>query len=265
MRLACLLLAACGDNIVPPIDAAVPRTFGKPAALAGVDTTSNESGPSLGSSGLELYFTSPRGGTYALWVASRTSTSMPFGNAVPVAGIDGTGIEFDPEITQDGLELLYTSDEAPYGLRSVTRTAIGAAWSAPTVIDIGAREAPSLALGELRMFVSVAAIGGIEEYSRPSRGAPWSLVQTHVELPNLVYPGISEDGLELYATKQGPNQLYRATRPNADAIFDTPQRVLFDAPVDGAAISDPEVASDGATLYFASNPAADYDLFAATR
>jgi hypothetical protein len=61
--------------------------FGNVQSLAGLNTLSIESSPSLSSDGLSVYFFSDRSGTGRLYEATRQSLNDPFGNPMLIDGI----------------------------------------------------------------------------------------------------------------------------------------------------------------------------------
>lgn len=238
--------------------------FGVPMPLPGpVNTSSDEKYPSLDATGTQLIFGTPRVGGYTLWFAVRTRTQDAFGTPLRIVELDGTGIEYFPEISGNALELIYNGN-MPEELRQVTRSASNSAWGMPSPIAtpdfrIGASLSPDGA----HLYLAIPLDGGIEEYTRTMTNE-WTLARTHPALAGMTTPTVSTDGLEMFMASE-TNQLYRATRDEPTASFGSPQRVLFGTAIDNAMITDPELDSTGRALYLAVRTGADFDLYVATR
>jgi hypothetical protein len=242
-------------------DAAQLGLFGTPQLLAPVTVTGDpDMGPSIGANDLELYFTSTRVGGYTLWSSTRATPSATWPAPLRRAELDVTGpIEFDAEVTIDGLELYFGSNEVPNGVRVTTRTNTTDTWSAPSPLALGAmRTGVALYADDLRLMISP------DEYGRASRTASWTQLRAHTMLTNLDYVTLSNSGLELYGV-DSTQKLFRATRATIDDQFGTPEPYSLGAPFDTVMVADPELSRDARTLYFAAQVDADYDLYVATR
>jgi hypothetical protein len=90
--------------------------FGAPQNIGpGVNGPIWERWPSVSADGLELYFTRTQGfesSDGVIWVATRGSTSEPFGNATRLPAAINTGHTTAPNISADGLTLFFSSDRA---------------------------------------------------------------------------------------------------------------------------------------------------------
>ncbi|MBN1417382.1 MAG: tetratricopeptide repeat protein, partial [Planctomycetes bacterium] len=88
-------------------------------ALDEINTTDNDTGPSLSADGLELYFSS-RGlggaGGADIFVARRTrrwddeGNPVPFGTPENVVAVNSSSYDYSPEISHDGLEFFFASE-----------------------------------------------------------------------------------------------------------------------------------------------------------
>ena len=115
-------------------------TFGEPTNLGPmVNSTDSETGPSLSTDGLALYFRSSRSGGYGsrdIWVAMRQTVDDPSWEAVNLGPTVNTEhIESNPDISADGLTLYFYSDRpGGYGDRDLwisTRSTTNDSWSEP--------------------------------------------------------------------------------------------------------------------------------------
>lgn len=89
--------------------------FDAPSKLDEVSSTADESGVALSSDGLVLYFSSARAGGFGLrdiWVATRSDRSSAFGVPVHVPELGHAATELDPELSNDGTEIFFSSDRS---------------------------------------------------------------------------------------------------------------------------------------------------------
>jgi hypothetical protein len=242
--------------------ASVLGPFAPPTLVMGLESPSIEYGPSISADGNELQFTSDRGGSLAVYRATRAGTM--FIALTELTEIGGSGIEYDPEISGSGLELYFVSSDPPAGLRRSTRSTTADLWGAPEVIALGAdHEGPSLAVGDLRMLIATST--GIDEWMRPSpTSTAWQIVRTHTSLVSTTWPAVSANGLEIFVIKTG-NKLYRATRASVADEFGAPQPYLFGSVVDTKQIYDPELSADGRTLYLSILVSGDPEIYVTSR
>lgn len=119
-----------------------PENLGEP-----VNTPATETSPSLSSNGLELYFSDwlmegpfelrPGGlGGGDIWIARRESIDHPWGEPVnPGEPLNTTDNDANPEISSDGLTLIFDSDRPPgrggVDLWMSTRDSLDAPWGSP--------------------------------------------------------------------------------------------------------------------------------------
>jgi Tol biopolymer transport system component len=89
-------------------------TFDTPKRLEAPNTTdSREVDPTVSGDGLTLIFSSNRPGgmgKYDLWVSTRSSSNQPFPSATPLAQVNSSDQEWEPDLTADGLHLYFSSD-----------------------------------------------------------------------------------------------------------------------------------------------------------
>lgn len=238
--------------------------FAPPTRITGINSGSQDYGPSISSDGDQLLFASDRGTSFDLYRATRTSTTE-FTDVTVITELRTSSAEYDAEISSSGLELYFISSAQPAGLRCSTRATVSDPWEPPTVIALGAgAEGPSLGVGDVRMLIEKN--GDIEEWMRASpTSTTWEVVRTHAPLAGLYWPAFGEDGLEVFVTRKPGDELLRATRATLDVPFGTPQRYLFGTTIDDAAIYDPDLSRDGRTLYLSINAGGSPDLHVTTR
>ena len=81
----------------------------------GPDSSASDNRPSVTHDGLTLFFDSTRGGGLGgpdIWVASRESTSDPFGAASTLQALNSGGFDARPSVSWDGTELFFSSGRA---------------------------------------------------------------------------------------------------------------------------------------------------------
>jgi Tol biopolymer transport system component len=108
-------------------------SFGTPAAVTELNSTASDDALSLSADELTVYLESNRPGGAGgedIWVAHRTSVSVPFGAPTLLEGINTAANEVTPAISHDGLRLYYAS--GGYSLQIATRTTTAAVFSAGT-------------------------------------------------------------------------------------------------------------------------------------
>jgi hypothetical protein len=229
--------------------------------LSPLNSGGDDLAPTLSRDGLEIVFNSNRGGEYTLYTATRSSRNASFGAPALIPVIDPkNALEYDPQLSLDGLELLYVSTEVPAGVRRLTRATPSSPWGPPTVVsELANREGPSL-IDDSRLIVALASIGGIEEWARPKRPDPWSLVRTHSALVGMSFAGVRSDGLEIFVTKVDSGKMYRATRATIDDQFGTPTRVSFDSALDTMEQYDADLDTTGHTMVLAYGTGQSHNL-----
>jgi hypothetical protein len=280
----CLPLCACGrlgfglfgDDTGTVDDArmsdassdAAPSTFGPPQPLPGpLNTTGDdEKYPSVTADGLQLFFGTPRFGGYTIWFSTRATTADSFGTPTRIVELDGAGIEYELEVSPDGLELYYAANMPVDEVRRSTRATTAATWNTPVAEPLfGTRRAASFTSDALRVLIHDLNATAIDEYTRPAIGSAWTLVRSHSELAGFRAPAISSDGLELFVINNADQTLYRTERAAVTDAFAVPTRFLFGSPLDAVLLDDPELSADGHTLYLSAKPGATTDLYVTTR
>jgi len=282
------LLLGCSTPNVSPSSTPSPAAFRGAVNLGSpVNSQDFDGGPSISSDGLSLYFVTDRdissGGD--IWVAVRRSTSEPFGPpknlGPPVNSSDDEGA---PSISADGLELFF--DRAPEGrIYVATRPSITAAFGRPQIVDLGRTGCcdgfPYVSAdGHELYFCSdrPGGLGGDDVWvtSRPSAGstfgAPVNLGPTVNSASNDCEPSTSSDGKTLFFASDrkggsGGYDIWLSIRGSRSQPLGQPVNAGHQI---NSGFSDerPDIAADGATLYFMSDRRdglGSFDLWQASR
>ena len=121
--------------------ASTSAPFGEPDNLgSGVNSSADEDSPSVSPDGLTLYFHSSRSGGPGgpdLYMATRNSTSEPFGAAQIVANVNTPVVDWYPSISSDGLTLFLAggSDYADSELSVATRSSLHEDFGTPVNLN----------------------------------------------------------------------------------------------------------------------------------
>jgi hypothetical protein len=86
--------------------------FGTPTPVTELNSTTTDRDPRVSTDDLVMFFTSTRtggAGNIDLWMASRPSPSVPFGNLVNLTALNSTAIDFTPGIAGFHDELFFSS------------------------------------------------------------------------------------------------------------------------------------------------------------
>ena len=199
----------------------VDEAWGMPVNLGStINTSSYDSGPSISSNGLSLYFTSflPGGqGEDDLWVTKRTTVSDTWGSPVNLGSTaNGPTWDYDPSISSDGLELYFTSNRpGGYGDTDIwvtTRATIDDPWGEPDNLGPVVNteiysQSPSISADGLALFFESNRSGGVRHSDiwmtrRATKNDSWTEpVNLGPPVNTTGYekmPDISADGRTLY-------------------------------------------------------------------
>jgi Tol biopolymer transport system component len=278
-----------GDGVADGLgDAAVLGPFLAPTPVPELNLPgTNTEDPSLTDDRLEIVFASTRAGGLGgvdLWTATRASPTGTWSAPVLIAGMSSTSDDTTPEITGDGLVLLFASSRTGgaglYDLYQATRASRGVAWGAPVrIVELASTAdefAGSLAPDRLTIVFSSSRSGGagggdIYQAVRTSTGATWNaptLISELVSAMDDSAPWMSADGRTFYfgstrAGGQGSQDVYTAVRATTADPWGAPVAVteLNDANYD----SDPWLASDLRTMFYSRTAGSVRNIFMATR
>jgi hypothetical protein len=258
--------------------------FGKPVALTSLNTSADEEHADLTPDELTIYFSSTRpggAGGFDIYQATRASTSAPFGNVVPVPGINTAGEERVPRMAADRLSMIaMTAAAAGAALHIAMATRPGATAAFTALRDVpGINNAPDnadpypLPGGNVLYLVSdlagnyglyrTAKVNG--SFSTPTLVPGVNLDTTAVE-NNVV---VTQDELTLFfgSTRPGGTgswDIYEARRAHAADGFGAPIELTV---LDTAGADVPNwISPDGCVLYFSRQEAnVGYQLYMASR
>jgi hypothetical protein len=298
-----LVVSACGRLAFEPhgdalvadsdsatgVDAPIACTwsaFSTPAALPGpVQSPVDDWCPTPTVGGLQIFMHTYRASTHGqLFSATRTATNLPFGMATNVAELTtGTSQQFDPTLTGDGLDIIYSDDMAgPFHLYEAMRSSATGKFGTPvalaainsTTTDWDAFLSDD---GLRLMFTSQRNSGQYEifETKRVAIGSQFDTPVLHSELTVAgtaqSSPTLSADWLDIYFASNRPGgpgkyDMYTAHRPALDQPFGVVTLVPeLSSPLDDLCA---RLAVDGSTIYLnysANTSGGNADLDSATR
>jgi hypothetical protein len=267
--------------------------FGTPVLVAELSPPGSEDQCAfLSSDGLEMLFTSDRGGGgfLKLWRATRVDPVSPFDPPSIVADLSVSGTsEYCPVSSLDGLELFFYRDSR---IRRSTRTSVGGPFS-PDVEVMGLDgggvlselNGPFVTPDGLSLYYSGrTAPGGRRELAvarRANVGASFvaERVLSEVTAANGDdgWPTVSGNELELYFESSricagggpcvagpGTGRIFRAVRTSTSLPFGPPVEVSELSIGDGS--GDPRLSPDGNTMVLLSNsPGGSRDIYMSKR
>lgn len=246
--------------------------FGTPQPVAGLRTEQDGvQDPSLTADELEIFFTSPNGGTNDIWTSRRASADAAWETSVQVPELSSSGNDQDASVSPDGLTIYLASDRAGAGMRLYVaeRAARDQPWSAPrSVGDLGASAedvAPTLDAGALQMLFASSRNGAADVHlyatARASVNDAWAAPVALTAINSDQQdrdPALYDGGRGLVfasrRTDQGrTSDLFETRRASADADFAaTPARIDELSTVENWE-GDPWLSEDGRHIYFVSD------------
>lgn len=194
-----------------------------------LNTSDNQSSPSISSDGLSLFF-SQGIGNEDIWVSTRATTSDPWGTPSNLgAVVNSTALDADPEISSDGLTLIFGSERSGgiggRDLWMATRSTSLDPWGTPvnlgpTVNSSGLDEGASLSSDGLKLFFMS---------NRDNLSAPFDLWMTTREslfdswgapakLPSPINSSFADTAPEISA--DGSTLFFASTRPGGSGSLD---------------------------------------------
>jgi Tol biopolymer transport system component len=224
--------ADAGSDLSVAVRSSPSAAFGSEAILP-QSTMSNENDPSVSADQLSLFFHSNRSGSSDIFVATRTSTSTPFGVAVPVAPPDQpTTNENHAYFRSAGSELWFISDRdgGAGGFDIYVAKRSGTAFAAPTRVAELSSPAqdwqPQPSEDGLTILFASDRDGGAGKMDlwiarRADAAAPFGMPTPLTELnsPNVDQAGwLSADGCRIWFSSGRGNgdtrqQIFHAERP----------------------------------------------------
>ncbi|CAN5923737.1 hypothetical protein BH11MYX3_BH11MYX3_00240 [soil metagenome] len=259
------------------VDAAVIGPFSNIVPLTTLNTVGAEDDATLTGDLLEIYF--DRNGD--LYSSARASASDVWPTPQPLTILNSTSGETTPEVSEDGLELFFSSTRIGgaggndiYVARRLNRaTPFGNPLRVAELSTVSEDVTPTLVHGDLVMYLSSTRVGGVGGYdmwrtTRADRSSPWaapvliaSLSTAGTETEPWVDP--TETTIYLSCDGAGGRDLFIATRADpADAWH---ARTPVDELNSNGSEEDPWLSPDGHTMIFASSRSGNYELYMATR
>jgi hypothetical protein len=253
-----------------------------------VNTTEDDSSPSLTADEKTIYFTRLNGPDFDIYVATRTDRNAAFGIAEPVPGVNATTFDGDPFVTYDGKLFFMSSVRAAAGTLGgadiffATRDPVTGVIDAPAVVP-GINSASNDGQGYLVSGTEMFFVSARADASPPNqlyRGLFASGAVTGVspvaELNTPFaqsFPIISPDGMTIYfATTRidvvppsSGNNIWSATRTQTGGTFGNL------APVEALNSDKNEypkwISSDGCRIYLQSDRPGigKYDIYVAKK
>jgi Tol biopolymer transport system component len=268
-------------------DAAALGPFAVPSNVMELNMAgTNSEDPTVTDDLLEIVFSSTRPtglGGVDLWTSTRAAVTDPWNAPTLLAVVNSTNDDTTPEITGDGLDLVFASNRPGgaglYDLYLSTRASRAAAWGTPVQIAELASTADEFAgtLAPDRMTIiftsSRPGIGGGDIYQavRGTTTAPWNTPTLITELDSTAddsAPWMRGDGrtFSFSSTRTGgpgSQDVYITTRATTADAWSTPLIVteLDDANYD----SDPWFAPDLRTMFYSRTAGSFRNIFTATR
>jgi hypothetical protein len=206
-------------------------------------------------------------------VATRATTSAPFGAFSAVAGIPTPGDETSPWLSKDGLELYYSSTNTSNGDPDILRVSRGTPSgtfgnvTSLSVNQIAIDQDPYFAPGQATLFFASERSSAVDLYSSTYSGGSFSTpsLLANVNHPTTEdsHPVLSRDALRLYFKSRrsavshpnvgadGDGDVYMAERSSTGANFGTPTliNILNSTGIDYPAA----LSADGCSLFVGSN------------
>lgn len=273
MRIIALGLLLFVSPLVSHEECRASWQFAEPVNLgAVVNSTSQDSTPSISADGLTLYFFSDRPGGeggWDLWATTRANLSDPWSTPANLGSTLNTAqSEATPSISADGLSLYFERGISSRDIWVATRPSTSDPWSSPSslaAINSASLDTdPDIASDGLSLYFGSDRPGGggrdIYVSTRPTTSDPWGTpanLGAAVNGPNLDDgPSISSDGLSLFFMSDrddpgGSFDLFVSERASMNSPWSPATKVNISSP---APISDnaPDISFDGRTLYFGS-------------
>jgi WD40 repeat protein len=257
--------------------------FGTPVLIAGLRGDADDvQDPTLTADELEIYFASPTGGVNDIWSSRRTSATAAWETSVLVTELASAGYDEDPELSDDGLTIHFSSDRAGNGTRLYVsrRAARDQPWMPPQPdSDLGPSildRAPTLDAAELQMVFGsqrgTATVPHLFGATRADQASPWQNVMELTAINSAwqdLDPALFAAGRALIFASRRTGQgrtadLYETHRADAGAPFDvTP--VAIDELNSESSDGDPWVSEDGRHIVFASDRSARNRIYEARR
>ena len=221
--------------------------FGNVTMLSGAAFAGLVTDPSLTDDPLALWFaTSPNTGKKQdLMMATRATSDGPFDTVVPLTTVNSPADDFDPQLTADGLDLVFVSNRGgPNQVYEATRASTAESFSSPRLIaELAATQVDrgiDLRYDGLVLYY-VDGNYDLHAVPRPRRTAAFG-IPSQTLASNLNYPAVSPDELELFATPDTTSiGTVRLTRSDPTQPFSTQTQI-------DSTYTDPDLSPDSTRM-----------------
>ncbi len=279
-KIILLLIGLCAVLLVGAGSAEADFTFGTPINPGSpINSSASDQPGGMTADGLRLYFASRRLGGYSgwidIWVTTRPTTDDPWGEPVNLGpAINTERSEFEPDLSPDGLILVFTRVETEYpnwGIWMSTRQTIDDPWEkrqnlGPTINSYAEDMDPCISADGLTLYFNSTRSGGygnmdIYVTTRPTRDDPWGEPVNLGPPVNGRYgdacPEISADGRTMVFNSSRPggiggSDLWLTKRPTIDDPWGEP--VNLGPTINTSGLEQyPDISPDGRFLMFQAN------------
>ncbi|MHC4084287.1 MAG: LamG-like jellyroll fold domain-containing protein [Planctomycetota bacterium] len=236
-----------------------------PVPVTEVNTNYIEASAFLSFDGLTLYFSGRQSLSHVMriFAATRSQPSGPFGS--PTQILSSTYHVEHPWVSQDNLRMYYANElPSVWVIKVSERASVNDPWSQGATLSefsgLGSTIHPSLTADELIIvFTSPDMAGGQGSWdlwmaSRPDKSSPFGNITNLTQVNSSAKESgsfMTPDGLELYfnSLRNGPIQLFKATRQSLQDPFGMPVHLsFFDLP-GGTSYGGAALSSDKKALY----------------
>lgn len=236
-----------------------PASCRAPRPLVELNAAGDDRSPYLAGDGLELWFSSDRGGNVDLYRATRGRRGDPFAPPELAAAVSSADVDTDPFVTDDGLELWFWRGQT--GTWHARRPSRDGAFDPPAVEPSIAGRHPSFTADRLTVYTASLHLTPTEDIyvaTRASLAEPFGAPQIALSADPYADqgPSISGDGATLlFGTGAlASDHALRVARARRTATGFAPPTLVDElAPVAGSDDRDPQRARDGGAIVFASN------------
>lgn len=269
--------AAIGSN-APTTDAGADAfmlgAWGTPTMVPGASTGADEDDGTLSSDGLELVFAvanAADGNRKDLYVATRTSTAVPFGTPAKLAFSVTGSSEETPRFSPNNKTLYFASDRAGgaggLDIYGVTRQNPQSPWGLPVNVtgpNTVASEKWFMPCGMTNDYLVI--VGGDIGAGTVGGAAPTIVGELSAAGANETGTFMTSDCLTTYfaSVRSGTNKIYTSHRTSTTTAWQAPTAV-DDFTMLGGAQEDPWLATDGRTFLFVSNVSGTKDVYISVR
>jgi Tol biopolymer transport system component len=291
-RIFCLVLGACNldSDLTTPPDGAMnmpdvleqrcdlQKDFGVPVPIAELNLSTFTEADGVFSSDLRTaYFRSgrtPNAGAEDLWFATRSDSSGTFGTPVQVQGVNGSGYEGKPVLTEDELTIVFGRDNTTVLATRGSKTEPFGSADPVQNVNAGGADLPTWmnAVGTRLYMFSDRGGSNDNDLFVASRASSAVAFGTPIEISELNSSSADADAaltadektIFFGSVRDGTTDVFVAHRSSATGTFGAPEKV--DALSSTTSEDIPSwVSPDGCQIIFHSNRTGSFDLFLATR